>query len=156
MLAATSTGSQTISLNGAHTTGSTSSSTQLEAALLFLALYVATGLVAGLGGYLAHNPLRAGYSTAARAYRRASERMAATNFEADAAHARSAAYEAELAAAAQTLEYEIHARLALAEKLKQYARVLVAQQLKDPAATDAIFIDDWRPYAPPSPYGQDN
>jgi hypothetical protein len=138
-----------IGLGATQPASGSSASTRYEAAILFFALYVATGLVAGVGAYLSHNPLRDSYAAATRAYGRASEQLAATAFQAGAAEARCSAYRAELDAAAQTLQYEIHARMALAEKLKQFARVLVAQRLKDPAITDAIFTDDWRPYEPP-------
>jgi hypothetical protein len=144
------TGPVAISLNGAHATGAESSSTRTEAALLFLALYVATGLVAGLGGYLSRNPLLSSYRTATKRYRQASERFAATTSQAHLAAASMNACKAQLRAAYQTCEYEVQARLAFAEVLKQYARVQVAERLKDPAATDAIFPEDKRPYVFPS------
>ncbi|HXL88738.1 MAG TPA: hypothetical protein VN969_07075 [Streptosporangiaceae bacterium] len=140
----------TFTLGGAQASSAESPTQRFETAILFLALYVATGLVAGVGAYLSHNPLRDNYATATRAYRKASEQLAATTFQAAASRARTNAYQAELEAAAQTLEHEVHARLALAEELKQVARVLVAQRLKDPAVTDAIFTEDWRPYPPPN------
>ncbi|HUZ37905.1 MAG TPA: hypothetical protein VMV17_16410 [Streptosporangiaceae bacterium] len=119
---------------------------KLYPAILFFALYVATGLVAAVGAYLTHNPLRASYASAARAYRRACEQSAATAFQAGAAEAHRYAYEAQLTAAEETLFHEIETRLALAEKLKQAARVQMAQHLQDPAVTDAMFQEDWRPY----------
>lgn len=120
---------------------------KLYPAILFLALYVATGLVAGVGAYLTHNPLRDSYAKAARAYRRAAKRSATTAFRAGAAEADRYAYEAQLTAADETLFHEIETRLALAEKLKQVARVQMAQRLQDPAVTDAMFGEDWRPYS---------
>lgn len=115
-------------------------------ATLFLALYAGTGLVAGVGAYLSHNPLRDGYVAALRGYRNATERLAATRFRAEAESARLLAYQAEFDAAAKTLAEEIAKRRALAGKLKEVTRVLIAQRLQDPAATDAMFKDDWRPY----------
>jgi hypothetical protein len=141
----------TFTLGGTQSSSSETSTQRFETAILFLALYVATGLVAGVGAYLSHNPLRESYTSAARAYRKASEQLAAIAFQAGASRARAHAYQAELDAAAQTLKHEVNARRALAEELKQEARVLVAQRLKDPAVTDAIFTEDWRPYEPPNP-----
>jgi hypothetical protein len=115
-------------------------------ATLFLALYAGTGLVAAVGAYLSHNPLRDGYVAALRGYRKATEQLAATRYRAEAEAARLLAYQAEFDAAAKTLAEEIAKRRALAGKLKEVARVLIAQRLQDPAATDAIFKDDWRPY----------
>lgn len=115
-------------------------------AALFLALYVATGMVAGVGAYLSHNPLRESYATARRGYRKATERVAATSFQAGKESARHLAAQRELEAAALTLETEKKKRLALAAELKQLARVRMAQRMQDPAATDAIFGEDWRPY----------
>jgi hypothetical protein len=146
---ATSSGQVVIGLGATQPSSGPSASTRYEAAILFFALYTATGLVAGVGAYLSHNPLRDSYAAATRAYRKASEQLAATAFQAGAAEASCNAHRAELAAAARTLQYAIQARMALAEKLKQFARVLVAQRLKDPAVTDAIFTEDWRPYDPP-------
>lgn len=140
----------TFTLGGTQSSSSESPTQRYETALLFLALYVATGLVAGLGAYLSHNPLRDSYTSATRAYRKASEQLAATTFQAAAARARTRAYQAELEAAAQTLELGVKARRALAEELKQVARVRVAQRLQDPAVTDAIFTEDWHPYNPPN------
>lgn len=115
-------------------------------ATLFLALYVATGMVAGVGAYLSHNPLRGSYATARRGYRKAAERVAATSFQAGKESARHLAAQRELEAAALTLENEKKKRLALAAELKQLARVRMAQRLQDPAATDALFGEDWQPY----------
>jgi hypothetical protein len=42
----------------------------LPAALIFLSLYIGTGLVAATGAYLTHNPLRAAFAKAQRAYRK--------------------------------------------------------------------------------------
>jgi hypothetical protein len=49
-----------------------------QSALLFLGLYLATGIVAALGAYFTHNPHRGQYVAALRAYRKAAERAAAT------------------------------------------------------------------------------
>jgi hypothetical protein len=115
-------------------------------ATLFLALYLGTGMVACVGAYLSHNPFREAYKAALRGYRKATERVAVTTFLAGAESARLLTYQAEFDAAAQTLDNETKKRLAFAAKLKQTARVLIAQHMKDPAVTDAMFGDDWRPY----------
>ena len=50
----------------------------LQAAAIFLGLYVATGIVAAVGAYFTHNPYRGRYAAAAREYRKASERASAS------------------------------------------------------------------------------
>src|SRR5205807_2065673 len=47
----------------------------LTGAIMFLALYLASGGVAGIGEYLTRNPRRAAYRTAQRAHRRAQRRI---------------------------------------------------------------------------------
>lgn len=60
--------------------------------------------------------------------------VAVTTSQADEAEAQRPVYEAELAAANETLSREIENRRALAEELKQIARTQIAQRLRDPAA----------------------
>ncbi len=125
-------------------------SSVLPSAALFLALYLATGVVAAVGGYLTSNPVRVAYVRALRAYRRATEQAAASAgaYTGAAAYQRMQLVAGQNAATARDVEQQ--RRRAFAEDLKQYARVLVAQRAQDPAVTDALFD---RPGGQPSPNG---
>ncbi|NUP00189.1 MAG: hypothetical protein HOW59_19920 [Nonomuraea sp.] len=127
----------------------------LLSSLLFLALYAGTGAVACVGAYLTHNPLRAAYGRALRVHQRAHRRARTSTRDLALAEAARSAYASELVAARQSLLYALQSRRALAERLKQMARVLIAQRAQDPAVTDAIIAPDQRPYAwpPSSPNG---
>jgi hypothetical protein len=127
-------------------TASTSQDNAMFAAVFFLTFYVGTGIVAGVGAYLTHNPLRAAYGRAARVHRRALRRAIASGRDLAMAEATRTAYAGELVAARQRLLHALQVRLALAERLKQIARVLIAQRAQDPAVTDAILEPDLRPY----------
>ncbi|WP_042406285.1 hypothetical protein [Streptacidiphilus carbonis] len=141
------------SSTGFRTGGSASDSTgtphqALLTAGLFLALYLGTGAIACLSSHRAHNPV-------ALAHRRARQ---AQQVAAQAArHTGSALVRAELEHQQQLDERERderrwqHARaerLAWAEELKRYARVLMATHLADPAATDGLTDPDLRPSQP--------
>ncbi len=95
-----------------------SSPPAFQAAIVFLALYLATGLVAWMGAYLSRNPLLESYKLASRAFLEARSRADVSSSQADSAEVILSVMRAELAAAEKTLEYEIHSRLALAEELK--------------------------------------
>ena len=113
---------------------------------IFFALYVATGLVAAVGGYLTHNPVRDSYAAAARGYRKAAKKAAAAAHRVAKAQAEHNMHITEIDSAATILRQSVTARRAIAENLKQTARVLIAQRAKDPAVTDAMFEADRRPY----------
>ncbi|MGW0483506.1 hypothetical protein [Nonomuraea sp. NPDC003214] len=119
----------------------------LMPALFFLAFFVGTGIVAAVGAYLTHNPLRSAYGRAARVHRQALGAAAAAARELALAEAARSAHANQLMAARQRLLHALQVRLALAERLKQLARVLIAQHAQDPAVTDAILEPDLRPYA---------
>jgi hypothetical protein len=117
-------------------------------ALLFLALYLAAGMVALVGAYLTHNPLLHGYQRAKRAHRRAVRRLRRSA----PAHERARqVLDDHLAArewdnrARQAARDE---RFAQADELKRYAEALIAVGLQDPSATDAITGPDRRPWTP--------
>jgi hypothetical protein len=136
------------------------------AALLFLALYLATGTVAAVAGYLRHN-------TAAKQY------AATLRTRSDIAKV-AAASAADLALARQTLvalreerrrreEGWVKAQeewQAIARRLKQEARLRLASAAQNPSVTDAYFDPppalrrgtpipgtDGAALAPPGPYG---
>ncbi|WP_188191200.1 hypothetical protein [Nonomuraea sp. SYSU D8015] len=126
---------------------SPSDDSALFSALFFLAFFVGTGIVAGAGAYLTHNPLRSAYGRALRVHRRMLRRAIVSARELALAEANRSAHASELMAARQSLLHALQVRLALAERLKQMARVLIAQRAQDPAVTDAILEPDLRPYA---------
>lgn len=122
-----------------------------QAALLFLGLYAATGIVAALGAYFTHNPYRGKYVAALRAYRKAAEQAAASANQLGRAEASYQRQVTELRNAPQLLSETQALDKAFTEQLKQTVRLLIAGMAKDPAITDAIFDEDHDPYWP----GQD-
>jgi hypothetical protein len=111
----------------------------LQAAAIFLGLYVATGIVAAAGAYFTHNPYRSRYAAATKAYRKATERAAASIHRFGLAQAAYQRQQAEIAAAEQILAKAKERNDAFTEQLKQTARVEIAALEKDPAVTDAFF-----------------
>ena len=131
--------------------GSTASATATtghptQAAAIFLGLYVATGMVAALGAYFTHNPYRGRYAATVRAYRKTTERAAASAYQLGRALAIQDQQLAEMEAAKRALAEAQAQNRAFTERLKQDVRVRIAGQAKDPAVTDAIFRPDDRPY----------
>jgi len=133
-------GGTTIIVEGQPVTPATTGADRpLLAALLFLALYFATGTVAAVAGYLRHN-------TAAKQY------AATLRTRSDAAKV-AASSAADLALARQTLvalEEERQRReegwvkaqeewQAIARRLKQEARLRLASAAQNPSVTDAYF-----------------
>ena len=117
-----------------------------QAAAIFLGLYLATGTVAALGAYFSHNPYRGRYAATIRAYRKASERVAASAYQLGRALAIQDQQQTEIEAAEQALAEARNRNRAFTERLKQSVRVRIAGLAKDPAVTDAIFRPDDRPY----------
>ena len=126
--------------------GASSEEYAIEAAGIFLTLYFGTGLAAALGAYLTHDPLRSAYAAAVRRHRRQTVRAARSARRRAVAQTEVNRYVAQLRAAQRIRDEEEQARRALAERLKQYSRVLLAQEAGDPAVTDAFFAPDRRPY----------
>jgi len=132
---------------GAGTSATTASGTYTpQSAAIFLALYVCTGIVAAMGAYFTHNPYHSRYTTAARAYRKASEQAAASRYQFLQAQALFDRQQAEIGAAPFILEHALAQEEAFAEQLKQSIRLQIASMAKDPAVTDAIFSPDQKPY----------
>lgn len=115
-------------------------------AALFLALYLGSGLAAGLGAYLTHHKGRSDFVAAVVANRRAGKKVRATERQHGAARTTWQAQISARDAAAKVLAYQRARRLAFAEELKQYTRVLLAGKARDPSVTDAILAQDRRPY----------
>ncbi|MEU5907871.1 hypothetical protein ABZ780_26300 [Micromonospora sp. NPDC047467] len=126
------------------------------AAVVFLALYVATGLVAGIGGYLTHNPAHSAHLRARIAKALAARRAARAALAMQVANGNRQLQASYQQKAVEVLRHERDRRLALAEELKQHARLVMAQRAKDPALTDAFIEPDRNPYQPPRPRQADN
>jgi hypothetical protein len=108
-------------------------------AALFAGLYAATGAAAAAGAFLLRNPVRDAYATGARERRRATE-WAAASAAASAGFDSYRECQVSVLTDAKTIrDSEYAARLALADRLKQHARVRMAQRAQDPAVTDAFF-----------------
>jgi hypothetical protein len=118
----------------------------LPAALLFLALFTGTGLVAAIGAYLTHNPFAGEYRTAARRYSAAVRSEGETNGVRTAVVRRLRHLRRALRKARALREREYRRRRHFAEELKEYARTLMANHAQDPAFSDALFDKDRLPY----------
>jgi hypothetical protein len=129
-------------------TSSSSGNTEFAfaGAALFLALYLGSGLAAGFGAYLTHHAGRSAFIAAIAAYRGAVRKVRAIEREHGAARTTWQAQISARDAAAKVLVAQKARRLALAEELKQYTRVLLAGKARDPSVTDAILAEDKRPY----------
>jgi hypothetical protein len=134
-------------IGGGSTSGGSSTDPHAaQAALLFLGLYAATGIVAALGAYFTHNPYRGRYATAQRAYRKAAERAAASANQLGRAEASYQRQVIELQDADSVLVEAQALDSAFSEQLKQSVRLQIASMARDPAVTDAIFDEDRDPY----------
>lgn len=131
---------------GGGAAGAADNSYHFQSAGLFLALYFGTGLIAAIGGYLIHNPLRGRYALAERRHRKAIERAAASGYQLAQAIAAESRQSAEMQAAARLRDEAERELKALSARLKETARVAIAGHAQDPAVTDAIFRSDYRPY----------
>ena len=131
---------------GPTSSGTTTSGHTAQAAAIFLGLYVATGLVAAVGAYFTHNPYRGRYAAAIRAYRKASERAAASAYQLSRALAVSRHQQAQIDTSKQILAEAQAQNRAFTEQLKQSVRIEHAGWAKDPAVTGAIFEPDHDPY----------
>ncbi len=112
----------------------------LLAALLFLALYLATGTVAAIAGYLRHNTAARQYSVTLRT--RASAAKVAASSAADLALARQTmvALEEERRRRAEGWLKAQEEWQAIARRLKQEARLRLASAAQNPSTTDAYFV----------------
>ncbi len=140
-------GGSTFVVDGLDVGSDPSGGISLLQALLFAALYVATGVTAACGGYMNGNHFRVAYAKARRQRTMAADRVsvsAAAHGEVEAIHnAQLTAYKG----STELLNIEKRAVLAFAEQLKQHARISVAKRCKDPAFLYELFVPDQRPYA---------
>src|SRR5690606_16827923 len=109
------------------------------AALLFLALYFATGAVAGVAGYLRHNSAAKRYEATMR--NRSDVARLAASSAADLALARQtlAALEEERRRREEGWVKAQEEWQAIARRLKQEARLRLASAAQNPSVTDAYF-----------------
>ncbi|MGI9004470.1 MAG: hypothetical protein ACR2GH_22940 [Pseudonocardia sp.] len=126
---------------GAGATAATALGNQSQtvaSAVLFLVLYVGSGMVSGIGAYLSRNPLRNRYRKAQRNQRYAQKRLHRSQAPYERAvsvlqlHIRNRQREADNYAAAQTL------RVAYVEEMKAYTGILISGHLQDPSATTGV------------------
>ena len=134
------------------TAANTNQQGTVAGAAMFGGLYAATGLIALVGSYLSHNPLRAAFSRAMREHRSAAEQHATGARRLRLAEAEREFFESQLTAAEEVRKEAARARHALAAELKQRARLELAKRLRDASTTDAFLQEDARPYIyPPLP-----
>ncbi|HEX6354213.1 hypothetical protein [Actinophytocola sp.] len=120
--------------------------TAMPAAVLFLALFIGSGLVAAIGAYVTHNP-RAGEYRTVRSKHQSSSALAG-----EMAGVRTAVlkrlrhFKKALVKARRLRDRERRRRRHFAEELKQHARLLMADHVQDPAFSDALFTQDRLPY----------
>lgn len=138
--ALSSSGSISLSITGAS--ARSGSTLAFQPAILFLALYLATGMAAGIGAYIWRNPLLDNYTRAKRAYLKAHQQADMSCSQADSAEARLSILQAELTATERTLDREISSRYALAERLKQVTPTMMASRPRDGSATDTTQAGD--------------
>jgi len=114
---------------------------------VFLGLYLGTGLVAIVGGYLTHNPAYAALKQARRGENRhvaatAAAKHAEVTARGEVERLEQLSLHADMIAWADQVELRYQG-----EVLKMEARLRAAQKVQDPAFTDAVI-------PPPSPPGQ--
>lgn len=137
----------TIDLSAApDTPPATPNTSGLPAALLFLALFIGTGLVAAIGAYLTHNPFPGEYRTAVRRYGAAVRSEGETDGVRIAVVRRLRHLRRALRKARSLRTRERRRRRHFAEELKEYARTLMANHAQDPAFSDALFDKERLPY----------
>jgi hypothetical protein len=120
----------------------------LLAALLFLALYLATGTVAAIAGYLRHNTAAKQYRATLRSRSDAAKSAATTIADLTLAQQTKLALDEERRRRAEGWEKAQEEWQAIARRLKQEARLRLASAAQDPSTTDAYFIPP-QPAEPP-------
>lgn len=122
--------------------GATATYPTAGAAMMFLALYLGTGLVAVIGGYLTHNPDAAAFKRVRRQHEKeaAAAAIAAHDFISATGELH---VQRSLLETSQIVEKADAAEIWwIGEELKQRTRALIAQRAQDAALTDAYFPED--------------
>ena len=112
----------------------------LLAALLFLALYLATGTVAGVAGYLRHNTAARQYAVTLRSRESQARQAASSLADLTLAQQTKVALNEERRRRAEGWEKAQEEWQAIARRLKQEARLRLAAAAQDPSTTDAYFV----------------
>jgi hypothetical protein len=137
----TATGGTTIVEDGQIVTApATGADSALLAALLFLALYFATGTVAGLAGYMRHNSAARAYRTSMRSRASAARQAARTVADLTLARQTKVALDEERRRRLEGWQKSQQEWAAIAKRLKQEARLRLAAAAQDPSTTDAYFM----------------
>jgi hypothetical protein len=135
------TGGTTIVEEGEQVTAPVASSDNpLLAALLFLALYLATGTVAAIAGYLRHNTAAKQYAVTLRSRAAAAKQAASSVADLTLAQQTKVALDEERRRRAEGWDMAQAEWHAIARRLKQEARLRLAAAAQDPSTTDAYFI----------------
>ncbi|WP_230533783.1 hypothetical protein [Salinispora arenicola] len=144
-------GGGTVEVAGGTTVAVQSDNPSMSAALLFLCLYLSTGLVAAVSTYRMRDPRLSAHAKAQRAYRRAVRRMASMVARHEAARLRLGQLQAEVGRDRESRAIARAARYALRDELSQAARLGMAVRIQDPAATNGLLPGS-RPGLAPHPY----
>ena len=137
----TATGGTTIVEEGQQVTAPVASSDNpLLAALLFLALYLATGTVAAIAGYLRHNTAAKQYAITLRSRAAAAKQAASSVADLTLAQQTKVALDEERRRRAEGWDMAQAEWQAIARRLKQEARLRLAAAAQDPSTTDAYFV----------------
>ena len=115
---------------------------QVVPALVFLALFAATVMVAFVGAYLTRNPHREGYASAIRHYRDAVDATALSRAVYERSKGKADSEEQRRKAADASLEQYQLALQNHAALLEQRVRAIFAQAGGEAAMTDALFGED--------------
>ena len=142
------TGSDTSKISIGGGTTDTSDPMVHPKAVLFGALYLATGIVALIGAYLTRNPALSGYLKGLRSYRDNAEEAALAASGYAGARQATARYRGEAERIKQLCEQELEERAGFANELKQYARAVMAAHKQDAPTTDGLFPPPAPDYPP--------
>ncbi|MGX7826034.1 hypothetical protein ACTG9Q_13165 [Actinokineospora sp. 24-640] len=128
----------------------------IAAAIMFGALYLASGVVAGVGEYLTRNPYRSSYRNAQRQFDKAIRRLHRSQPPYERAvnvlrvHTRNREREE------RNYEAAKRQRLAWASEWKRHAAIVIAAHLQSPSATDGMSRPDRSPDPMPSDLDPDD
>ena len=133
------TGASTSLLNfGGVVLGEEDTTVQTKA-LVFLVIYVTTGILALIGAYLAHNPLRTEYRRARRLYHKRDSQLQQAEAVLHFAREQKALLDQRIKSEPDVRQQALDHRRALACALKAYARTEVAKRLDNPAEVEDLL-----------------
>ncbi len=129
---------------------------QYVAALLFGALYFASGMVAAIGAFVTRNPLRTAFRKAHRRFRKTTLKLRKSEPPFERAKHAFELHRTALRRDEDNYRAAWEQRLAFGEELKRYSAVLIAAHLQSPSATDGMTEPDWRRRLPDRPPAADD